>query len=71
MLSVSFVLVALIKRGGGKRPDEARQPACSNAGRVPIPAEHSPFVLPCRSDHVLDLPAPRQDYSALYLVVAR
>ena len=48
MLSVSFVLVALIKRGGGKRPDEARQPTCPTAGRVPIPAEHSPFVLPCR-----------------------
>ena len=32
---------ALIKRGGGKRPDETRQPTCNVAGRVPIPAEQS------------------------------
>jgi hypothetical protein len=33
--------IALIKRGGGKRPDEARQPACSKTGRVPIPADYA------------------------------
>jgi hypothetical protein len=32
---------ALIKRGGGKRPDETRQPTCNVAGRVPNPAEYS------------------------------
>jgi hypothetical protein len=33
-------VITLIKRGGGKRPDEARQPAVLT-GRVPIPAVHA------------------------------
>ncbi len=33
-------VITLIKRGGGKRPDEARQPAVQT-GRVPIPAVHA------------------------------
>lgn len=33
-------VITLIKRGGGKRPDEARQPAV-HTGRVPIPAVHA------------------------------
>ena len=32
-------VITLIKRGGGKRPDEARQPAVMTE-RVPIPAVH-------------------------------
>ena len=31
---------ALISKGGGKRPDETRQPTCNVAGRVQIPAKH-------------------------------
>lgn len=35
---ITVEITALIKRGGGKRPCEARQPPCKVAGKVPIPA---------------------------------
>ena len=35
---IAVKITALIKRGGGKRPCEARQPPCKAAGKVPIPA---------------------------------
>ena len=32
----------------GNPPAEQHRTYCLDTGRVPIPAEHSPFVLPCR-----------------------
>ena len=37
---IAAEISALISKGGGKRPDETRQPTCNVAGRVQIPANY-------------------------------